>query len=128
MRLKVRAVLVARAAWELAAYDVTTVLFGFRGIERRMQRDGSGLCGNEPETEVCDALRWAASLYWKPVQCLQWAVVTARLLRRYCTKQAEVVIGYRPTPFFSHAWVEINGRVINDSPAYQKRLQVLARL
>ncbi|MEI9974385.1 MAG: lasso peptide biosynthesis B2 protein [Ignavibacteriota bacterium] len=26
---------------------------------------------------------------------------------------AEVVIGYRPAPFFSHAWVEIGGRVAN---------------
>jgi hypothetical protein len=128
MRLKAQAMLVVRAAWELAAYDVTTVLFGFRGIERRVQRVACRDCGNKPETEVCEALRWAASLYWKPVQCLQWAVVTALLLRRYCTQQAEIVIGYRPAPFFSHAWVEIKGRVLNDSPAYQKQLHVLTRM
>jgi hypothetical protein len=41
---------------------------------------------------------------------------------------AEVVIGYRAAPFFSHAWVEVAGRVVNDSPIYQMRLQVLERL
>jgi len=38
------------------------------------------------------------------------------------------VIGYRAAPFFSHAWVEVGGRAANDSPTYQKRLQVLERL
>jgi len=38
------------------------------------------------------------------------------------------VIGYRAAPFFSHAWVEVAGRVVNDSPIYQMRLQVLERL
>jgi hypothetical protein len=41
---------------------------------------------------------------------------------------AEVVIGYSAQPFFSHAWVEVAGRVANDSPTYQMRLQVLERL
>jgi hypothetical protein len=38
------------------------------------------------------------------------------------------VIGYRPSPFFSHAWVEVDGRIVNDSPVYQERLFVLERL
>jgi hypothetical protein len=47
-----------------------------------------------------------------------------RLLRKHDVV-ARLVIGYRPVPFFSHAWVEVNGRVVNDSPAYRERLQVL---
>jgi transglutaminase superfamily protein len=38
---------------------------------------------------------------------------------------ARLLIGYRPVPFLSHAWVEVEGRVVNDSPAYRKRLHVL---
>jgi hypothetical protein len=41
---------------------------------------------------------------------------------------AEMVIGYRPSPFFSHAWVEVNGSIVNDSPAYQEKLLVLERV
>jgi hypothetical protein len=36
-----------------------------------------------------------------------------------------LVIGYRLLPFFSHAWVEIEGLVVGDSPAYKTRLRVL---
>jgi hypothetical protein len=54
-------------------------------------------------------------------------MVTARLLRRRGF-DAEVVIGCRPEPFFSHAWVELDGRVVNDSPVYREQLPALARL
>jgi hypothetical protein len=64
--------------------------------------------------------------YWKKVLCLQRAIVTARLLRKYGFA-AEVVIGCRNAPFTGHAWVEISGRVVNDSPGYQQKLAVLER-
>ena len=68
----------------------------------------------------------ACCFYWKRVLCLQRAVVTARLLRRYGF-DAEVVIGCRNAPFTGHAWVEIAGAVVNDSPGYQQKLCVLDR-
>ena len=70
---------------------------------------------------ICDAVTLASCFYWKPVRCLPRAVVTTRLLRKFGV-QAQMVIGYRPSPFFSHAWVEVDGRIVNDSPAYQERL------
>ena len=39
--------------------------------------------------------------------------------------EARLTIGYRAAPFLSHAWVEVDGRVVNDSQAYKERLQVL---
>jgi len=41
---------------------------------------------------------------------------------------AHLVIGYRARPFFSHAWVEVDGRVANDSAGYQHNLTVLERV
>jgi hypothetical protein len=76
------------------------------------------------EKAICDAVLLATCFYWKPVLCLQRAVCTVRLLRRYGI-HARLVIGYRPSPFFSHAWVEVDGRVVYGSPAYQKRLMPL---
>jgi len=55
---------------------------------------------------------------------LQRSVCTVRMLRKYGI-DARLVIGYRPSPFFSHAWVEVNGRVVYGSTAYQQRLQSL---
>jgi len=48
----------------------------------------------------------AACFYWKPVRCLQRSVAAMRLLRK-CGIDGRLVIGYRPSPFFSHAWVEV---------------------
>ncbi len=65
--------------------------------------------------------------YVKRVACLQRSVIATWLLRRY-GMQAELVIGYRPLPFESHAWVEVDGQVVNDRPQYQKFFTVLDRL
>jgi hypothetical protein len=65
--------------------------------------------------------------YVKRAACLQRSVVATRLLRRYGFA-AEMVIGCRPLPFESHAWVELDGRVINDLPQYQRVFTVLHRL
>jgi len=68
-----------------------------------------------------------APFYWKTIRCLQRSIVTARLMQRRGIP-ADVVVGYRAVPFFSHAWVEVAGRAANDSPTYRMRLQVLERL
>lgn len=120
--------LVAHALWELASYDLVNAVFGFRGIQRHIERSRKPLNPVRVETAVCEAIALAMSLYCKRVKCLQQAVVTARLLSILGGQHAEVVIGYRPAPFFSHAWVEFEGRVINDSGVYQKRLSILARI
>lgn len=119
------ALLVVRALWELARYEVMNCFFGFGAIQRQMARQPVKTRRRPPETAlVCDAVALAMCFYWKPVLCLQRSVAAARLLRK-CAIPARLVIGYRPSPFFSHAWVEVEGRVVNDSPAYKQRLIVL---
>ena len=65
--------------------------------------------------------------YVKRAPCLQRSAVTACLLRRHGIR-AEMVIGYRGLPFESHAWVEVDARIVNDRPQYQKFFTVLERL
>jgi Transglutaminase-like superfamily len=114
---------VLAALFELIRYDVVHTW-----LERPVLRlpAPSLLSPADPELErrVCDAVLTATCLYWKPVLCLQHAVCVARLLRAHGVC-ARLVIGYRAVPFFSHAWVEVDGRVVNDSTAYRSRLQVL---
>jgi hypothetical protein len=57
---------------------------------------------------ICSAVAEACVWYVKKVHCLQR-------------------IGCRPVPVQSHAWVEVNGQVVNDRPQYQKFFQVLER-
>jgi len=103
-------------------------LLGFRRIYGEVEEQRVDSRNGRAETkEICEAISLATCFYWKPVHCLQRSVVAARLLRKHGVN-GRVVIGYRPSPFFSHAWVEVNGRVVNDSPAYKDRLHVLCTL
>jgi Transglutaminase-like superfamily len=120
--------LTAHAYWELLRYDLLLAIGGFRFVSGRMGRPMRvDSPGRADIRRMCEAIGWAAAFYWKPVLCLQNSIVTARLLRRRGIA-AEVVIGCRPEPFFSHAWVEVDDRVVNDSPVYRQQLPALARL
>src|SRR4029453_14994028 len=63
----------------------------------------------------------------KRAGCLQRSVVATWMLRRH-GYPAEMVIGCRPLPFESHAWVEITGRIVNDLPQYGRAFPLLHRL
>jgi hypothetical protein len=121
-----RAGLLLGALWELARYDALSKAFGFAGVRKRMKPARGGPAAAAAVDAVVDAVGCIGSFYWKPLLCLQRSIVTARLLRAKGI-QADVVIGYRANPFFSHAWVEVGGRVVNDSSAYQSKLQLLDR-
>jgi hypothetical protein len=77
--------------------------------------------------DVVWAVDEACVWYVKRAACLQRSVVATRLLRRYGFA-AEMVIGCRPLPFESHAWVEVDGVVVNDLPQYRRAFTVLSRL
>jgi Transglutaminase-like superfamily len=113
--------LVVRALYELVRYEMALSLRGSGRILEQLRRQSILVRAGDHEQTICDAVLLATCFYFKPVLCLQRAVCTVRLLRKYGI-MARLVIGYRPSPFFSHAWVEVDGRVVYGSPAYQKRL------
>jgi len=121
-----RAWLIFGALYEIARYEVIVALLGSGHILSQLKRQSIAAkpASRELEQAICDAVLLATCFYWKPVLCLQRSVCTVRLLRRHGIV-ARLVIGYRPSPFFSHAWVEVDGRVAYGSPAYQKRLRLL---
>ena len=114
---------VLRALYEIFRYEVIVWSCGVGRVLSQLKRQSvyTEATSLELEQVICDAVHVATCFYWKPVLCLQRAVCTVRLLRRYGIA-ARLVIGYRPSPFFSHAWVEVNGRVVYGSSTYQKRL------
>jgi hypothetical protein len=120
------ALLAVRTAWELVRYDVVFAMRGFRGVHAASRAPLRGRADTKLRALIPRVVAGACCFYWKKVLCLQRAVVTARLLRRYGFA-AEVVIGCRKAPFAGHAWVEISGAVVNDSPGYQQKLCVLDR-
>ena len=121
-----QAFLLLQALFEMVRYDVIVSSFGVGRVLRHLRRQRVPVkpFSEELQKSICDAVLLATCFYWKPVLCLQRSVCTARLLRS-CGIGARVAIGYRPVPFFSHAWVEVNGKVVYGSAAYQQRLQIL---
>jgi hypothetical protein len=120
------ALLVATAVFELARYDLIQAVHGFQGMIEGLTIPRPAILERtaDPTPDICRAIALAISLYWKPVRCLQRSVCLVRLLRTHGVP-ARLVIGYRPAPFLSHAWVEVEGRVVNDSSVYQQRLRIL---
>ena len=114
-------------AWAgLVAFDVTRFA-GFAAVHRRVAACRVGPRPTATADEVVWAVEEACVWYVKRAFCLQRSAVAARMLRRHGLP-GSLVIGYRPVPFESHAWVEIDGKVVNDRPQYQARFLVLERL
>lgn len=116
----------AVTAWfALLRVDIACRRRGFDGVCRLLKKMPPEGAHNPHIVRVLtDATALAACFYWKPVLCLQRSAALVYLLRRQ-QLPARLVIGYRPSPFSAHAWVELAGRVINDSPEYAKRMTVL---
>ena len=75
---------------------------------------------------ICYAVDLATIWYWKQAQCLQRSAATACLLRQFGIA-ADLVIGAQQLPFKAHAWVEVEGRVVNDKPYMREMYGVLDR-
>jgi hypothetical protein len=73
------------------------------------------------------AVRDACIFYFKPVKCLQRSAAVTRMLRRRGIR-AELVVGYQPAPVESHAWVEVDGKVVWDKMTLHQYLRVIDRL
>jgi hypothetical protein len=73
--------------------------------QRAVSRDAAG--------EICAAVDMACIWYWKEALCLQRSAATVCLLRKHGVV-AELVIGAQQMPFKAHAWVEVEGQVVND--------------
>lgn len=76
--------------------------------------------------KICGAVDVACIWYWKEVLCLQRSAATACLLKHYGVN-AQMMIGAQQMPFKAHAWVEVDGRVVNDKPYMREMYAVLDR-
>lgn len=82
----------------------------------RKERVQSAFIGRRRSSEeLCRAVDLACVFYFKPVFCLQRSAATTLLLRRHGWS-AEMVIGIQVLPLRSHAWVELDGVIVNDKP------------
>jgi prolyl oligopeptidase len=92
---------------------------------RRFPVNGRSLSPEDIVT-ICAAVDLACIWYWKEALCLQRSAATTCLLRSRGI-EAELVIGTQKLPFKAHAWVEVDGRVVNDKSYTPEMYAVLDR-
>jgi len=81
---------------------------------------------NNTVMNVCSAVDHACIWYWKHVLCLQRSAVATCLLRDNGVP-AELVIGAQQMPFRAHAWIEVQGQVVDDTSYTNEVYAVLDR-
>jgi Transglutaminase-like superfamily len=123
--------LTLRALFWLFAYAFFLRTGGFQRIRRIVQLAPFGSrtpCDGKFESEMCRQVCTAVDraqvfLFWQAM-CLQRSIVITRLLVMQGVN-AETVIAAHLMPFKSHAWVEVNGEVVSDSPNVQRYYDVV---
>lgn len=124
-----RAAKVALAWAALVAVDLLMKIGGFRAVYRLVTRwrvRERGAAAGDEARALADAVDHAARWYLKRAWCLQRSAVGVLLLR-WRGIPAELVIGVRKVPFYAHAWIELDGLVLNDSPDVQRTFTVMER-
>jgi hypothetical protein len=108
-------ILFFQASFLLLAYDILSTLCSFQtiySVVRRWQINGKTARPGIAD-KVCTAVNYASVWYPKQALCLQRSFVTTYLLRKHGVA-AQMVLGAQKLPFKAHAWVEVDGRAINE--------------
>lgn len=120
--------LVLRAYLMLMYVDVNLARSKFASLYQKVRTCPVRNCTHDLCTvaHVCEAVDLACIWYWKDVLCLQRSATTALLLKKHGVR-AQLVIGAQQIPFKAHAWVEVDGRIVNDKPYIAELYAVLER-
>ncbi len=120
--------LVLQAYLKLIHFDLCLARGNFAALYNRVRH--YPITNKAPSSDavekICSAVDMACIWYWKEALCLQRSAATACLLKRYGVR-AQMVIGARQMPFKAHAWVEVDGRVVNDKSYTPELYGVLDR-
>ena len=118
--------LVLRAYLRLIQFDLYLARRNFKALHQKVREypiSEMPTALNAVE-QICAAIDMACIWYWKEVLCLQRSAATACLLKRHGIA-AQMIVGAQKMPVKAHAWVEVNGRVVNDKPYMREIYAVL---
>jgi hypothetical protein len=120
--------MVLEAYVALIVFDAYLIRGRFKALYDRVRLCPLGNGQAEPgiAERICVAVDTACIWYRKEVLCLQRSAATTYLLKRHGVN-AQLVVGAQQKPFRAHAWVEIDGRVVNDKPYMPEIYRVLDR-
>jgi hypothetical protein len=116
-RPKPKTVTVCFALIGLAVFDLILSFFSLKSLCTCVANWPTRHTPAAPDIvgQICGAVDRATVWYPKKALCLQRSAVTTCLLRSHGIA-ARMTLGVRPMPFMAHAWVEVEGSVVNDLP------------
>ena len=114
----------------LLAFDLLLKLGGFQRLIRKVERWPIASPATT-DREICRRVRGmvdrAQMYYPKKAMCLQHSAVVTCLLRRRGVP-AQMVLAAQDFPPKAHAWAEVVGEVVSDSPSVKTKYRELRRL
>lgn len=121
-------ILFVEAVAALFVYDILSTLCPFRLLCRIVK--GWTVVRKTRQSDVtervCTVVNYACVWYPKQALCLQRSFVTTYLLRKRGVR-AQMVLGAQKLPFKAHAWVEVEGRAVNERSNVQATYAVWDR-
>ena len=109
--------LMLQAYFNLLQFEFYLNRRDFSALREEVRRYPTASCAvsSDALARICWAMDKACVWYWKEALCLQRSAALTCLLRRQGVA-AQLIIAAQQMPFKAHAWVEVEGRVINDKP------------
>lgn len=125
---------VLRALWTFALIDLGFRIWGFEktfrwisGAGTKPPRAAAEISDNEVDSIFSTVQRANRLYYRRRLDCLPKALATYRFLRLRRIP-VELCIGVAKYPFAGHAWVEYEGRILDEKPYRVRFFTVLKRL
>lgn len=117
-----------RAYLQLVRFDIHLARKDFAGLYSAVRNCPTVDPGDERRSidSICTAVDEACIWYWKEALCLQRSAAVTCLLRKHGVP-AIMALGVQQMPFKGHAWVEVDGRVVNDKPYVPEIYSVIER-
>src|SRR6185437_10247581 len=115
------------AYWNLLRFDFYLARGNFNALHSRVRSYPTSTRTRHPALkQLCRTMDMACIWYGKEALCLQRSAALTCLLRRHGVP-AQLVIGAQQVPFKAHAWVEVDGIVVNDKPYVPEMYAALDR-
>lgn len=120
--------LVFESWFRLLFVDLMLRLGGFQRLHRLLYRRKArpiDKCGLSTGA-LSHAMDLACAFYFRQVSPLERSAAAALLLRRHGWK-ADLILGVQIFPYELYAWIEVEGRIVNDRPNLLEVYQILER-
>jgi hypothetical protein len=115
-----------RALSQLFRFQYYVRREGFVSLHRKVRESATSKPASSSEVIECACRAMDVVCTWYPrrVLCLQRSAATTCLLRSLGVP-ARMVIGIQQLPFKAHAWVEVDGHIVNDKSYTREIFTVL---